>query len=148
MAKFRYRLQNILNIKQKLETQAQIAFGNANALYLEQQKILQGLMIRRSAYERRLRELMSGPMDIQEVNHCRMAVDDLKVMVRRQMIEVQKAQKIMEAAREQLREAMQECKIHEKLRENAFEEFKRELAVAEMKEIDELVSYTYNARVM
>ena len=30
------------------------------------------------------------------------------------------------------------------LREKAFEEFKQELAATETKEIDELVSYTYN----
>ena len=39
---------------------------------------------------------------------------------------------------------MQERKVQEKLREKAFEEFKHELAEAETKEIDELVSYTYN----
>ena len=43
-----------------------------------------------------------------------------------------------------MNEVMQERKIHEKLREKAFDEFKQELAVAETKEIDELVSYTYN----
>ena len=39
---------------------------------------------------------------------------------------------------------MQERKVQEKLREKAFEEFKQELAEAETKDIDELVSYTYN----
>ena len=39
---------------------------------------------------------------------------------------------------------MVERKTQEKLREKAFEEFKQELAYAEGKEIDELVSYTYH----
>ena len=38
----------------------------------------------------------------------------------------------------------EEDAVKEKLREKAFEEFKQELAEAETKEIDELVSYTYN----
>ena len=41
MAKFVYRMQNILNIKQKLETQAKMTYSLANQKYLEQQKILQ-----------------------------------------------------------------------------------------------------------
>ena len=38
MAKFVYRMQNILNIKQKLETQAKMTYSLANQKYLEQQK--------------------------------------------------------------------------------------------------------------
>ena len=40
-----------------------------------------------------------------------------------------------------------ERKIHEKLKENSFEEFVREINAAESKEIDELVSYTYGERI-
>jgi len=41
---------------------------------------------------------------------------------------------------------MQERKTHEKLKEKQLELFKEELKAAESKEIDELVSYTYNSR--
>ena len=47
-------------------------------------------------------------------------------------------------ARESLNEVMKERKIYEKLREKAFEDFLMELNEEEKKEIDELVSYTYN----
>ena len=46
MAKFVYRMQNILNIKQKLETQAKMTYSLANQKYLEQQKILQKILIK------------------------------------------------------------------------------------------------------
>ena len=39
---------------------------------------------------------------------------------------------------------MQERKIHEKLKEKAFEEFLQELAIEERKELDELVSFKYH----
>jgi flagellar FliJ protein len=39
---------------------------------------------------------------------------------------------------------MVDRKTHEKLKEHKFEEFKRELAVEENKEIDQLVSYKFN----
>ena len=39
---------------------------------------------------------------------------------------------------------MMERKMHEKLREHAFERFKEELKAEEIKEIDELTSYTHS----
>ena len=46
-----------------------------------------------------------------------------------------------------LTELMQERKMHEKLKENAFEEFKEEVKKQEGKEVDELTSYTYGQRI-
>ena len=134
MAKFVYRMQNILNIKQKLETQAKMTYSLANQKYLEQQKILQEYMVRRVGYEQHWKKLMQGNLNLQEVEHARADVNAMKTIVRRQMVEVHKAEKELEDARNRL-------KI---VREKAFEEFKQELAEAETKEIDELVSYTYN----
>lgn len=144
MAKFVYRMQNILNIKQKLETQAQMAYSLANQKYLEEQKILQQYLIRRVGYEKQLKEAIQGNLDIEQISHARAAVNDMKTIVRRQMMNVHAAEKELEDARQALNEVMQERKVQEKLREKAFEEFKKELAAAENKEIDELVSYTYN----
>ena len=144
MAKFVYRMQNILNIKQKLETQAQMAYSIANQTQLDEQKVLQQYLIRRVGYEKQLKEAVQGNLDLQEVAHARANVNDMKIIVRRQMMNVHTAEKEMEDARAALNEVMQERKVQEKLREKAFEEFKQELAAAETKEIDELVSYTYN----
>ncbi len=144
MAKFVYRMQNILNIKQKLEEQARMVFSLANQKYQEQQQILQDYVIRRMGYEKHLKENMEGKLDLSELSHARNQVDSMKIIIRRQMMEVHKAQKELEDARQRLNEVMQERKIQEKLREKAFDEFKKELAVSENKEIDELVSYTYN----
>ena len=144
MAKFVYRMQNILNIKQKLETQAQMAYSIANQKYLEEQKVLQQYLIRRVGYEKQLKEAMQGDLNLQEVAHARAHVNDMKTIVRRQMMQVHTAEKAMEDARVALNVVMQERKVQEKLREKAFEEFKQELAATETKEIDELVSYTYN----
>ena len=137
-------MQNVLNIKQKLETQAKMAYSIANQKYLEEQQRLQEMIVRREENEKALREAVQGKLDIQNVTHARENLNNMKTLVRRQMMEVHKAQKELDAARNALNEVMQERKIHEKLREKAFDEFKQELAVAETKEIDELVSYTYN----
>ena len=70
MAKFVYRMQNILNIKQKLETQAQMAYSIANQRYLDEQKVLQQYLIRRVGYEKQLKEAVQGNLDLQEGEDC------------------------------------------------------------------------------
>lgn len=146
MAKFKYRMQNILDVKLKLESQAKIAYSAANQKYLEEQNKLQELMIRRVGYERELKDLMSGIIDVKRISHVRSDINSIKTLIRRQSVVVHKAQMELETARQHLNELMKDRKTHEKLREKAFEEFKQELKAEESKEIDELVSYTYNAR--
>ncbi len=146
MAKFQYRMQNILDVKLKIESQAKIAYGIANAKLEEEQMKLQKLIIRRAGYEQHAKELMMGNIDIQEVRNCRKAIDTMKSLIRTQMMQVHVAEKNLEAARKRLNDVMVERKTHEKLKEKAFETFKQELQYAENKEIDELVSYTYHGK--
>lgn len=144
MAKFRYRMQNILDIKEKMENQAKTAYGMANAKLATEQQKLQDILIRRAGYESKARELVSGNLNVLEICECRKAIDVMKSKQRSQMMNVHAAERNVELARKQLNEAMVERKTHEKLKEKAFEEFKQELLHEESKEIDELVSYTYH----
>ena len=59
MAKFRYRMQSILNIKYQLETQAKMEVGRAQMRLNEELEKLQALSDRKEAYleeGRRMRE--------------------------------------------------------------------------------------------
>ena len=145
MARFRYRMQNILDIKEKLESQAKIAYGQANAELAEEQDKLTKLMIRRAGYEKSLRDATVGELDFREIRSIKEAIETMKVLVREQMINVHVAEKKVEEARQKLDEVMKERKTHENLREKAFEEFKAELNAEENKITDELVSYTYHS---
>ncbi|MCI5492846.1 MAG: flagellar export protein FliJ [Lachnospiraceae bacterium] len=143
MAKFVYTMQNILNIKQKLENQAKIAYGQANAKLLEEQRKLQEILVRKARYEERARELVSGSIHIREIRENKQAIDAMKSAMRAQLLQVQSAERAVEDARRKLNDVMVERKTHEKLREKQFEQFKEELAYEENKVVDGLVSYTY-----
>lgn len=144
MAKFIYRMQNILDIKIKLENQAKLTYSMANARLREEQEKLQAIVLRRAGYEGQARGLVKGDLDIQAIRECRRAIDVMKSMQRTQMMNVHAAERNVELARNELNKVMIERKTHEKLKEKAFEEFKQELAHEEGKEIDELVSYTHH----
>lgn len=147
MAKFVYPMQNILELKQKLEDQEKINFGLAQAKVNEEQEKLRQIMIRQADYERQLKEASQGNINIVEIKTCKNAVNSMKVALRDQMIQLSKAQKQLEVVRKRLNTVMQERKMHEKLREHAFDEFKKELLHEEGKLTDELVSYTYFSKM-
>ena len=144
MAKFAYRMQSILDIKEKMEGQAKIAYGVANAKLMDEQGKLQQIMIRKAGYESQARNLVNGTIDVPKIKECKRAVDTMKTMQRSQMMNVHAAERDVELARKQLNEAMVERKTHEKLKEKAFEEFKQEVAYEENRMVDELVSYNYH----
>ena len=58
MAKFIFKLQSILDIKLKLESQAKIAYGQANAKLRREEAALQMLITQRSMYEKRAVDLV------------------------------------------------------------------------------------------
>lgn len=146
MAKFFYRMQNILDIKLKLETQAKNEFAVANARLAEEEEKLGLLINRKEAYEGELKALYSSQLKIKEITETQQAVEIMKYQIKLQQLQVRHAQKNVETARAKLQESMQERKTHDKLKEKEFEQFMLEEAARESKEIDELVSYRHGQK--
>ena len=93
-------------------------------------------------------KLRSELIDVRKIRENKRAVMKMDEYIADQMKEVARAAKVVERARAALQELMQERKAHEKLKENAFEEFMKEEQAVEMKEIDQLTSYTYGQKLM
>ena len=146
MAKFRYRMQSILNIKYQLETQAKMELGKAQMALNEEQEKLQRLIERKAAYLEEGRRIREKTLRVNDLRDNRNAVLIMDEMIVAQRIEVAKAAEVVELAREKLTEIMQERKMHEKLKEKALLQFMEEEKAAEAKVVDELTSYTYGQR--
>ena len=146
MAKFRYRMQSILNIKYQLENQAKMDLGRAQVRLMEEEEKLQTLIDRKEAYLEEGRRMRSKTLHVSELRDNSNAVSVMDEMIDRQKEQVAKAEEAVEAARVRLQEVMQERKMHERLREKALEQFRREENAAEFKSVDELTSYTYGQR--
>lgn len=144
MTKFVYRMQNILNLKLKLEEQAKIAFSTANAKLREEEKKLSQIKKERQLYENRLKRCSEGRLVILEMRRCSEAIEIKKMQAEDQKKQIRLAERNVEIARKKLNDVMIERKTQEILRDKAFEEFKQELKEEEKKETDELTSYQYN----
>ncbi len=146
MAKFRYRMQSILNIKYQLETQAKMELGKAQMALNEEQEKLQKLIDRKAAYLEEGRRMRENAISVNDLRDNRNAVLIMDELIVAQRIEVAKAAEVVELARQKLTEIMQERKMHEKLKEKALIQFMEEEKAAEAKVVDELTSYTYGQR--
>lgn len=145
MARFVFSLQNILNMKEKLEDQEKNYFAQANLRFQEAAAEQEALECRLAEEKGKLQQEVCASLDIKKIRQQEDAVEIVRMYLRQQILEVRKREKELEVARERLNEAMKERKTFEKLREKAYEAFLIEENLKEQKEVDELVSYRHGA---
>ena len=146
MARFNYRMQNILQLKEKLEEQERNNFAARRRALTEEEEKLQALIDKRNAVAEEGKRLRQTVIDVRSIRENEDLQRYTEEQVKQQRIKVRVAEKSLDAARVKMQEAMQERKIHEKMREKAFERFVAEMNAAEVKEIDELTSYVYGTK--
>ena len=147
MAVFRYKMQSILDIKLKMETQAKQEFAQAKLALDREEERLEELRNRKREYEENAKQLLSGKLDVQEINSNNEAILRMEGLIKEQEKRVLRAAQILEKARQKLQEVMQERKVQETLKEKAFEQFLQEEKQQESKEIDQLTSYKYGQKI-
>ena len=146
MARFRYSMQSILNIKQKMETQAKQEFGAAKAALDREEEKLRNFQERKQNYEKEAEQLLAGTLNLRAIEDNKAAILCMHDYIAAQQVRVKAAEKSMEDARERLAQVVMERKTHETLKEKAFQQFLADEKKREGKEVDELTSYTYGQR--
>ena len=145
MAKFIFGMNNILDLKVKLEDQEKIFYGNARIKLTEEENKLKLLEERKIAYESSYRELLQTTLNLLQIRSVEAAIETMKEKIKQQKLTVDTCEKQLEVARIRLNKAMVERKTYETLKEKAFEQFKKDVDAQEQKEVDELVSYKFNS---
>ena len=148
MARFRYSMQSILNVKEKLETKAKQDFAAANTKLMEEEEKLSDLKQRKEEYMEEGKKLRLQVIDVVKIRENKLAVMKVDEYILAQQKEVAKAEKQVEKARIALQQSMQERKVHEKLKEKQFEEFLKDEQDKENKEIDQLTTYVHGQKVL
>ena len=142
MARFIFSMQNILNMKEKLEEQAKNNFAQANRSLQEALLMQKQCENKLEAGKQTLKEAMLENLKVGQIRRREDDVEIFRMYLRQQILVVKQKEKEVE---EHLNEAMKERKTFEKLKEKAFEKFVAEENQKEQKEVDELVSYRYGA---
>ena len=143
MARFKYRMQNILKLKQKLEDQSKMAYANQRRKLTIEEEKEQKLKDEKNRYEEEGARLRSEKLNVREIMENIRGVKTMGILVEEQHKAVEREEEKLEKRRRELEKVMKERKAQEKLRERAFRRFIQEENAAEGKVIDELTSYTY-----
>ena len=146
MPRFRYRMQNILELKEKLEEQEKNNFAARRLALTEEEDKLDAFILKRDAIAEEGKALRLTAIDPIKIRENQRAKDYVEEEIKQQRIKVRIAEKNLDAARMKMQAAMQERKIHEKMREKAFDRFLEEMNAEEAKEIDQLTSYVYGTK--
>jgi len=146
MAVYKYKMQGVLDIKEKLETQSKQEFANANLKLMEEEALLEQIRQRKQEYIDEGVQLRLKVIDPVAIDINKRSVEVMEDNEKAQEREVAVAGKNVEAARKKMMDARTETKIYEKLKENDFKEFMIEEGKAESKEIDELNSFRFSEK--
>ena len=147
MARFVYRMQSVLNIKQKTEGQIKMEFAEAQAELNRQIDILNEYVDRKEKYLQEAEELRNeASLKLQDILDNQYATAQMDSMIVAQLKIVRKQEAEIEKVRIRLTRAIQERKMQETLRDRAFAEYLEEEKQEEAKETDQRTSFTYTKR--
>lgn len=146
MGRFVFSLQNVLDVKEKMEAQSKQEFATASAMLEEQKSILGNLIQRKEDILEEGKHLLENMLDFKKIDSNRLEGEYVDRKIAEQQINVNKAEANLERARRKMSDAMAERKTYDKLRDKALEEFLAEENRAEGKSVDELTSYIYGRK--
>ncbi len=144
MARFVYRMQSVLNIKQQTENQTKMEFAVAQNELNEQLDILDEYVSRKARYLEEAEELRNeASLKLQDILDNQYATAQMDVLIKQQSMVVRQYEDRVEKVRAKLTKNVQERKMQETLKEKAFEQFIEEQKQEEAKENDQRSSFTY-----
>ena len=143
MAKFKFKLESYLNLKEKLEDQKKQEYGRAVGV-LERERAEEARLSRIATENiAAFRESLEKPIDPALLKEYGNFSELMKRKIEAQRITVVKAEEAAEEKRLELVEAVKEKKALEILKEKALEDFRQEEKLAEQRIVDEIVSYRF-----
>ena len=145
MKKFQFRLQVVLDIKEKLLEEklvelSKIQRGLQEAI--QKQKTLENYQL--EINQALLKVFQSGnDLDLIEVQRYKDFINKLIVDISNQKVVVQNITKVLEIKRREVNEVLKEKKVLEKLKENQKKKYYREFEDYERRELDDIASARY-----
>ena len=146
MAKFQFRLQNVLNIKEKFEEQKKMELSDANqALNIEENR-LQHFTLLKDNNIGVFKDRIGSRITVKDIRDLGKINQYYSTVIDEQNVVVHKANNRVSCIKKELKEALIERKMYEKLKENAYTKYYQEEGKEEQKQLDEIVSYKYKKK--
>ncbi len=148
MKKFQFRLQVVLDIKEKLLEQKLLELSKVQRSLREavqKQRTLEGYQ--NEINEALMNVFQSGnDLDLVEVQRYKDFINKLIVDISNQKVVIQNISKVLELKRKEVNEILKEKKVLEKLKENQKKKYYQSYEHYQTRELDDIASSRY-ARV-
>ncbi len=145
MKKFQFRLQVVLDIKEKLLEQKLLELSKVQRGLQEavqKQKTLENYQL--EINHALLKVFQSGnDLDLDEVQRYKDFINKLLVDISAQKVVVQNITKLLELKRKEVNDVLKEKKVLEKLKENQKKKYYQEFEQYDRRELDDIASSRY-----
>ncbi len=141
MRRFKFRLQSVLNIKEKKLEDERLKLGEIISTLEAQKDVLLELNDKKETLKNQLNETLENSiLDIQFVLGYKNYIERLEQDIKTQFEIIKKTQIELEEQQIQVSEAYKEVKILEKLKEKQYKNFLFEYEQNQIKELDDITS--------
>lgn len=145
--KFKFKLENILKLKQKKEDEEKERLARLFRKLEEEEEKLRNLQKEKTDSVTYIKsKKSSGSLDIDELKMYQLHLEKLEEKIENQKFYIEQTKKEVEKQRQILIEAAQERKTYEKLKEKQQEEFNKAFELEERKFIDEIATMRYTRK--
>ncbi len=146
MKKFRFKLETVLNVKEKREEQLKHELMRLQALKIQQEQLLKEIKEKRSYISGEKSHNKENGVDIQSLIYYEQYLGVLLHQIDLTKKNIKDFEKKADDKREEVVEASREKKVFEKLKERQFDEFKRMIIYNEQKVLDEAAVSKFNRK--
>lgn len=145
MKKYSFRLQTVLEIREKKLEDKRREMAEIVAKLNEQTQVLENLFSREQLVRTNLDSIYNGgkELDILEITNYKDFLGKIMVDAKNQEQVIQKIQKALRFKQFEVTEALKEVKILEKLKETQEKKFYQHYDYVQAKEIDDIASTRY-----
>lgn len=144
LRRFKFRLQSVLNLKEKRLEDERIALAQILRVLEDQKDTLLSLNDKKEQIEKSFDNAnKEAALDIQNIVNARNYLEKISNEIKTQFEIIKKTQIEFDEQTQKVNEAYKELKVLEKLKEKQYEEFLKEFRQNETKELDDIVISRY-----
>lgn len=147
MKKYSFRLQPVLDIREKTLEDKRLEMAQVIQLLNEQQDGLGKLLAKQDAYKEELESLsLEDDLNVFSLANFKNYMVNLQTQIKQQEANIENTKKALRVKQDAVNEALKDVKVLEKLKEKQSQKFYRDIEIKEANEIDDISTTRYRLK--
>lgn len=147
MKKYSFRLQPVLDIREKTLEDKRLEMAQVIQLLNEQQEGLERLIAKQASYKDELESLsLEDDLNVFALANFKNYMVNLQEQITQQEHNVENTKKALRVKQEAVNEALKDVKVLEKLKEKQSQKFYKDIEMKEANEIDDISTARYRLK--